>query len=106
MNLNPSCQKRGKFDCLTLFLLIEPNSGSVGVVLKERSSYCGVLSRLYASARNWKRIFSVMRNIFEKFMSNCSKLGRRTRKSRTGVVCVVKGSRMINDGAVHPAATE
>src|SRR5215475_4739329 len=102
MNLNPSCQKRGKFDCPAVALLIEPNSVLFGSVLYVTPSYIGVLKTLYASARNWKRIRSLMRNVLERLRSNCSNPGRRMRGSRTGVVRVVNGSRMRKDGAVQP----
>src|SRR5262245_43590510 len=106
MNLNPSCQKRGKFDCPTVALLIEPNSVLFGSVLYERSSYIGVLKTLNASPRNGKRIRSLMRNVLERLRSNCWNEGRRMRGSRFAVVRVVNGSRMMKFGEVQPYVTE
>src|SRR5262249_3296833 len=106
MNLNPSCQKRGKFDCPTVALLIEPNSVLFGSVLYARSSYIGVLKTLYASARNWNRIRSLMRNVLARLRSNCSNAGRRMRGSRIAVERVWNGSRIKKFGAVQPYATE
>src|SRR5262245_18900347 len=106
MNLNPSCQNRGKFDCPAVALLIEPNSGLFGSVLYVTPSYIGLLKMLNASARNWKRIRSLMRNVLARLWSNCSNAGRRMRGSRFAVVRVVNGSRMMKFGAVQPYATE